>query len=141
MSEAEAVALLLLPLAGFVVLEPIEHVLAFDLTVLAELHRDLLDLLRVGSSHPPSVQHLQYSDLLLRRVPTCPSRVCFHLHERRSSHAYIKYETSKSYSNFFTSKTCILFFQMTLNGRRVSRNDEDDRLSIYFVIQSNNTVN
>ena len=80
MGEAEAVSLLLLPLAGLVVLEPVEHVLAFDLAELAELCRDLLDLLRVRGSHPSPVQRLQYPYLLLRRVPPRPSRVSLDLY-------------------------------------------------------------
>lgn len=79
MRKAKTVTLLLLPLACLVILEPIEHILAFDLAILSKLSRDLLYLLSVGSPHASSVQHFQYPNLLLRGIPPRPPWMRFHL--------------------------------------------------------------
>jgi hypothetical protein len=65
----EAVLLLPLALAGLVVLEPVEDVLALDGAVLPQPARDLLYLLRAGGAQAVLVQPLQHGHLLLGRVP------------------------------------------------------------------------
>lgn len=57
MAEAEAVAFLLLPLACFVVLEPVKHILALYLAVLAKLSCYLFYLLCIRSAHASPIQH------------------------------------------------------------------------------------
>lgn len=42
----------LVSLSGFMILEPIEHILALDVAVKAELMRDLLNLITARSSKP-----------------------------------------------------------------------------------------
>lgn len=106
-AEAEAVALLLLSLAGFVVLEPVEHVLSFDLPKLAELSRDLLYLLRVRSAHSSPVQSLQYPYLFLRWIPPCPSRVRLNLRSHRKHHRTLILN--------FQKKTMLHSFQQKLS--------------------------
>jgi hypothetical protein len=71
----------LLALAGLVVLEPIEDVLALDLAVLAQHGGDALDLLRAGRPDVAAVlELLQHPDLLRRR---CPPRAAGAAHRRR----------------------------------------------------------
>ena len=60
----------LLSLPGFVVLEPVKHILALDLAVEAELRRDLLNLVGARSSQTGPEEIGQDFDLLARRVPT-----------------------------------------------------------------------
>lgn len=72
-AEESAVPFLLLSLAGFVVLKPVEHIFPFYLPVFPKLRRDLFDLLGVRRSHSPSVEHFQDTYLLLRRIPPRPA--------------------------------------------------------------------
>lgn len=58
MAEAEAITLLLLPFACFVVLEPVEHIFPFYFAMLAKLCGDLLYLLCIWGAHSPSIEHL-----------------------------------------------------------------------------------
>ena len=69
MAGAEAAAESL-SLAGLVVLEPVEDVLALDAAVVGEVRRDLLDLRRVGRPHAAPVHLLQDHQLLRRGAPT-----------------------------------------------------------------------
>lgn len=119
MREAEAMALLLLPLPRFVVLEPVKHVFAFDFAVFPELRRDLLDLLSVWSSHSASVQHFQYSYLFLRRIPprsarlTCLRRLyppCTLNFQLPFSHVYISQFYCNILSNKVAHQFCIFYF-------------------------------
>jgi len=59
-----------LALAGLVVLEPVEDILALDAAIVGEVRRDLLDLRRVGRPHAAAVHLLQDHQLLRRRAPT-----------------------------------------------------------------------
>jgi hypothetical protein len=68
-SRAEASAETL-TLAGLVVLEPVEDILALDAAIVGEVRRDLLDLRRVGRPHAAAVHLLQDHQLLRRRAPT-----------------------------------------------------------------------
>jgi len=62
--------LLLLPLPGLVVLEPVEHILPLDLAVLPEPGGDPLDLLRGGGPDPIDVVELpQDPDLVCCGYP------------------------------------------------------------------------
>lgn len=61
-------------LAGLVVLEPVEHILALGRAQLPQPPRDLLDLLRGGRADALIVQRLQDRYLLPRRVPTAGAR-------------------------------------------------------------------
>jgi hypothetical protein len=58
-----------LALAGLVVLEPVEDVLALDAAVVGEVRCDLLDLRRVRRPHAAPVHLLQDHQLLRRRAP------------------------------------------------------------------------
>jgi len=66
-AEASAEAL---TLAGLVVLEPVEDILALDAAIVGEVRRDLLDLRRVGRPHAAAVHLLQDHQLLRSRAPT-----------------------------------------------------------------------
>jgi len=55
MRKAKTVTFLLLSLACFVVLEPIEHIFPFNFTILAKLNCDLFYLLCIWCSHSTSV--------------------------------------------------------------------------------------
>ena len=81
MTKTQTVALLLLPLTCFMVLEPVKHVLPFDLPILAELCSYLFYLLCIRSTHSASIQHLQDPNLFLGWIPPRPTWMCFHLHE------------------------------------------------------------
>jgi len=59
----------LLSLSSFMVLEPIEHVLALNLTVETQLHRDLLNLVRARCSQSRLEQICQKLHLLHRWIP------------------------------------------------------------------------
>lgn len=62
-------ALLVVALAGLVVLEPVEHVLALDLAEGAEMGGDHLDLVGARRPEPGPEQIRQHLHLLGRRVP------------------------------------------------------------------------
>lgn len=65
-----AFLLLFLPLPGFMVLEPIEHILPFYMPIRFESACYLLYLIRRGGSHPLPIQLLQYVDLLSGGIPS-----------------------------------------------------------------------
>lgn len=92
------------------ILKPVEHVLPFDLPILAELSRDLLDLLSVRCPHPSPIQHFQDPDLLLSRVPPGPSRVRFCLHSSQPINQEAQDQTQKK-------KRVALLGRMTANIR------------------------
>lgn len=54
----------LLSVSGLVILKPVEHILAFNLSIEREMGCDLLDLGSVGSSGPSSVHLFKDHQLL-----------------------------------------------------------------------------
>jgi hypothetical protein len=67
--RAAAALLVVVALAGLVVLEPVEDVLALHLAEGAEVGGDALDLLRAGRPQPRAEELRQDLHLLRRRVP------------------------------------------------------------------------
>ena len=71
--ESKSLLLLLLPLPGFMILEPVKDVFALDVAIISEPCSDLLNLLSSWGSQPLLVQALQHVYLLLRWIPSRPS--------------------------------------------------------------------
>jgi len=86
--RAAAALLVVVALAGLVVLEPVEDVLALHLAEGAEVGGDALDLLRAGRAQPRAEELRQDLHLLRRRVPP-PALDAYppaqRLHDRRRS--------------------------------------------------------
>lgn len=67
--EGQALLLLFLPLPRLVILEPVKHVLPFNVPVRLQPGSDLLYLLRRRRPYPLLVPVLQHGYLFLGRVP------------------------------------------------------------------------
>lgn len=81
--KSQILLLLFLALSSLVVLKPVKHILAFNMTKSPKHPGDLLNLLRRGGSYPLIIKALKQVDLLFRGVPSRPIRPrirCHHVH-------------------------------------------------------------
>lgn len=63
----------LLPLSCFMVLKPVKHILAFNLSKMRKMGSDVLNLWSIRSSNSTPIHFLQNHQLLRRWAPSCGS--------------------------------------------------------------------